>query len=281
MRRPALSVAAALIISGTGPAFAQQASGAPAKPSSPVTVTTEPAAAAPPGATSLPPVVFTPLVMAIKQGASDRRIEATSDERQAVVALFEKRNGPLWTDGAELSARARAVVAEIGKAGQWGLPSAELLPRRLPAEGASLATPAELADAEWQISAAVLKYARYARGGRIAEPSKQLASYIDRTPQLVAPRDVLATLADATDAAAALRGFNPQHPQFLALRDAYAEALKSGTLDHVAFQRAVDVFRLRFPEASLREAQVKVAHMIDPTPRPRAELPPAREPVAA
>lgn len=62
---------------------------------------------------------------------------------------------------------------------------------------------------------------------------------------------------------------------------AYAEALKSGTLDHVAFQRAVDVFRLRFPEASLREAQVKVAHMIDPTPRPRAELPPAREPVAA
>ena len=75
-----------------------------------------------------------------------------------------------------------------------------------------------LADAEIKLSAAVLKYARYARGGRIMDPTTQLSSYLDRKPQLLAPRDVLAKIAAADAPDAVLRGFNPQHPQFEKLR---------------------------------------------------------------
>ena len=46
---------------------------------------------------------------------------------------------------------------------------------------------AKLADAELGLSLAVLKYARYARGGRIEDPATQLSSYLDRKPQLRRP----------------------------------------------------------------------------------------------
>ena len=60
------------------------------------------------------------------------------------------------------------------------------------AAGAGAAPSADaLAEAEITLSLAVLKYARYARGGRIIDPATQLSSYLDRKPQLLDPKDVL------------------------------------------------------------------------------------------
>ena len=52
-------------------------------------------------------------------------------------------------------------------------------------------TPAEVADAEVAISLAVLKYARFARGGRIIDPTILLTSQFDRKPQLIDPEVVI------------------------------------------------------------------------------------------
>ena len=165
-----------------------------------------------------------PIVSAVKQRLSERRlVSVNADERAAIGTFYEKRNGPLWTDGDGLSAKAKAVLAELKRADDWGLPASELVPARLPADGASLSL-VELGEVEALVSAAVLKYARYARGGRIPEPSKQLATYIDRQPQLIPPAMVLDALSANGDVAATLRGFNPQHPAFEALRKAYIEA---------------------------------------------------------
>ena len=74
----------------------------------------------------------------------------------------------------------------------------------------------------------MLKYGRYARGGRIVNPSEQLSSYLDRRPQFVAPKAILDGIAAADEPDAYLRGLNPAHPQFEKLRQKYLALLGRG-----------------------------------------------------
>ena len=90
---------------------------------------------------------------------------------------------------------------------------------------ATPAPPESVATNEIEISQAVLKYGRYARGGRIMNPSEQLSSYLDRRPQLLKPEAILAGISAADDPAAYLRGLNPAHPQFEKLRQKYLAVL--------------------------------------------------------
>ncbi len=64
------------------------------------------------------------------------------------------------------SAKAQAIIDEIGKADDWGLSAAAF---ELPPPGALTATDEAQAIAEIKLDLALLKYARFARGGR-AEP---------------------------------------------------------------------------------------------------------------
>ena len=73
-----------------------------------------------------------------------------------------------------------------------------------------------LADAEVKVSYAVLDYAKDARGGRI-EPLR-LSKNLDPALALPNPSEVLDTIAIRSDAAAYLRSFQPDQPQFEALR---------------------------------------------------------------
>ena len=183
-----------------------------------------------PGAAATAPLTapaVSPLTQAIKARLTDRRLDSTAEERKAASAFFEARNGtPVFAGPDGLTAAGRALLSELAKADDYGLPAAELVPAKLGADAKSF-TEAENADAEARIAMAALKYASYARGGRIPEPSRQLATYLDRAPQLIEPKLVLETLASAPDAAATLRGFNPQHPSFEALRTAYNVARKT------------------------------------------------------
>ncbi len=153
-------------------------------------------------------------------GASDEE----RNERAALVSFYESRAyAPLWTaPGAGYTPKASALEAEIKRSRDWGLDPRDFpLPAGLGAESAAARSPQDLAAAEVKISLAALKYGRYARGGRIINPSEQLSSYLDRRPQLMKPQAILDGLAAADQVDAYLRGLHPKHPQFERLRQKY------------------------------------------------------------
>jgi len=151
-------------------------------------------------------------------------------ERAALLSFYEARNyAPLWlTPEGALTPKASLLIGELQHADQWGLDPADFrLPTWMGTKVASAAPEAAAAD-EIKISLAVLKYGRYARGGRIVNPSEQLSSYLDRRPQLLSPKSILDGIAAAGEPDAYLRGLHPSHPQFERLRQKYLALLNHG-----------------------------------------------------
>jgi len=157
-----------------------------------------------------------------KAGQAGQAGQAEQNDRDALAEFYRKRgNQVLWVSRNGLNERAVAVMSEIRKAGDWALPVAAFKLPKLAlasAQGPKLAANL-LARAETQLSLMVLKYARFARGGR-SEPSK-ISEFLDRQLPLIPPREVMQQISTAADPAAVLRGFHPTHPQFLALLKAY------------------------------------------------------------
>ena len=144
----------------------------------------------------------------------------TVSDYAALAMYYANYDGPpLWIGGGGLSDKAKLLIAEIAQADQWGLEAEKF---RLP-DLANNASTDELVDAEVTLSLAILKYARYARGGRMVP--KNLSFAIDRTPEFEKPDAVLNALRMTDDPAAYLRGLHPQHDQFTKLRQAYLKAL--------------------------------------------------------
>jgi len=137
------------------------------------------------------------------------------------IALAEYYSVPdrrlLWVDANGLNARGKAVMAEIAKADDYGLRAADY---KLPSLGSfnPVAPDAveQLANAELKISAAVVEYAKDARGGRLNPQS--LTKNLDAKLFLPNPAEVIGFIAIRSDPAAYLRSFQPNHPQFEALR---------------------------------------------------------------
>src|SRR5262249_28180430 len=79
-----------------------------------------------------------------------------------------------------------------------------------------------LAEAEIKLTASVVAFARHAQTGRVAfSRVTGDAFYEQDVPQ---PNDVLAKLVDSKDVAATLAAFNPQQPQYKALKAQLAKA---------------------------------------------------------
>jgi murein L,D-transpeptidase YcbB/YkuD len=116
------------------------------------------------------------------------------------------------------SARGQQVLFEIEKASEWGLDPASFA---LPPAEALPATPEAQAEAEISLDLALLKYARFARGGRLT-PSK-VSTLFDQTPPLRDPKAVLAEIEAAEAPDAYLRSLHPKHEQFERLRQALLE----------------------------------------------------------
>jgi murein L,D-transpeptidase YcbB/YkuD len=169
-----------------------------------------------------PPVPADPIAAALQQklGLKVRSADEGEAQDRAALSAFYAAQAyvPLWVSSSGLNARAQAIIAEFGKAADWGLePAAFPAPAVIAAAG-DAPTPAALADAELALSLLAMKYARYARGGRITDPATQLSSYLDRKPQLLEPKTVIEKLAAAGEVDAYLRGLHPQHPGFERLR---------------------------------------------------------------
>ena len=149
-------------------------------------------------------------------------------DRDALSSFYARHDGPLlWVNQRGLTNRTARLSKEIRSADNWGLSAADFL---LPKIGDPSPDSASLIEAELQMSLALLKYARYARGGRM-DP-KRLSNDFDRTPPPLSVATFLRELVEADDPSVALRQQHPRHPQFEKLRQAYLTALKSEATDN-------------------------------------------------
>jgi L,D-transpeptidase YcbB len=191
-------------------------------------------AAAPPGETgrdpaeaiptiAAPDIPAHPVVAAIRLKLQDPALRegANPDDLAALEAYYGGLSGPpSWITGMGFSAKAQALIAEIEKAGDWGLDPGAF---DLPAESDLPSTAEAQAVAEIKLALAALKYARFARGGRLS-PAR-ISPLFDQRPELRDPNTVLAELAQASDPGAYLRALHPKHEQFEGLRQALIKAI--------------------------------------------------------
>jgi murein L,D-transpeptidase YcbB/YkuD len=172
---------------------------------------------------------------AIRMAVQDRlsakfkaKSEAKKTEQGALVEFYSTPDARLlWVDENGFTDRGKAVMEEIAKADDYGLRASDYrLPNAESLSAGGAARTKALANAEIKISFAVLRYARDARGGRIRPQS--LSPNLDPTLALPDPFEVIATIGFRSEPAVYLRSFQPDQPQFEALRKKLIE-LRGGS----------------------------------------------------
>jgi len=144
--------------------------------------------------------------------------------REALLAEYAARSyRPIWLADGKLSARGKDVLALLASAGEDGLQPQAYLPTSLTAFDAPLPEydAAAMARLDIDLSAAALRYARDASGGQFSPAL--LSRYHDVSPPWVAPDRALRVLANSPFAADYLKGLNPTHPAYAAMKKALAE----------------------------------------------------------
>ena len=207
----------------SSPAPAPEPSAVPAAVPQP---TAEMPSAAPAAAeTAQAPATPDPVVAGIRSKLSDPAIrkDANAADLAALEAFYATRDRALWVTEMGFSAKAQAALFEIGEAGEWGLDAAAF---DLPPADALPRTPEEQAIAEIKLDLAILKYARFAKGGRLNPP--EVSELFDQAPPLRDPKSVLAEIESAEAPDAYLQSLHPKHEQFQRLRKALLEARGKG-----------------------------------------------------
>jgi len=144
--------------------------------------------------------------------------------RTALLAQYAARGyRPIWLADGKLSDRGKDVLKLLAASAADGLQPQTYLPTGL----ASFDSPlpendlAAMARLDIDLSAAALRYARDASGGQF-DPAL-LSRYNDLQPPWVAPAEALKVIAYSPFAADYLKGLNPTHPAFAAMKKALAE----------------------------------------------------------
>jgi L,D-transpeptidase YcbB len=214
------------------------------KPAAPaLTPTAEPAGSLPLAAEATPaPVPADPVVAAIRLKLADPglRKDANPDDLAALAAFYGMTTGsPLWMTEMGFTAKGQAALFEIEKADDWGLSAAAF---ELPQAGDLPASLEAQALAEIKLDLAILKYARFARGGRL-NPSK-ISDLFDQVPPLRDPKTVMSEIAAADAPDAYLRSLHPKHEQFERLRQALLAARARVDAGGKPAANAVEIRRL-------------------------------------
>jgi len=144
------------------------------------------------------------------------RSKADPTDLTALQEFYLNTNAtPLWITDMGLSARGQSALFEIEKADDWGLDAAAFeLPR-------AFDLPPGLNDeaaTEITLDLAILKYARFARGGRLNP--RELSAVFDEAPSLRDPKTVLMEIAAVRSPDIYLQSLHPKHEQFIRLREA-------------------------------------------------------------
>ncbi len=149
---------------------------------------------------------------------SDRMFLKTGDRSGAEAFYSARKFAPIWTSNAGANDRAKAAVAYLSKVDADGLDPADY---PIPSFKAGMDA-AALADAEAKLTASVLAYARHAQTGRIA--FSRVSADIVYNPEAPEAKDVLGKLSDAKNVEGVLASYEPQHPQYKALKAQLAKA---------------------------------------------------------
>jgi murein L,D-transpeptidase YcbB/YkuD len=200
-----------------------------------------------------PPPPVDPLLVQVRERLSSPIRGAVADDRDAVKGFYAKQDKLIWVSAEGFTPRAQHVMAEIAKADDWGLLASDFDLPKLAAMAAPL--PA-LADAEIKLSLAALKYARFARGGRL-EPLRVSRNF-DQKPTIVEPADVMVALATSDAPGDYLSGLHPKHQQFHLLRGHLLKARAAAAKPARTEDEAEDV---RLPKGPLLKPGVDHPHV--------------------
>src|SRR5476651_1169428 len=155
-------------------------------------------------------------------GKLDRIVSRKAD-RDGVENYYKSHNyAPLWLSAGAANDRAKSAIAYLAQADAVGLD-----PSDYPTPDFKSAVTADAqAEAELKLTAAVLTFARHAQAGRISYT--RVSADIQFEPVAPEPADVLAKVANDSDAAKVLDAYNPPQPEFKALKVKLEEIRKSG-----------------------------------------------------
>ncbi len=172
----------------------------------------------------------TELAEIIKQGLSEAYRTTARDSRayaeaQKLYFMYGARHfEPIWlvegADGRPAFAPSALEIMEVFRnAEDEGFRPSDYLTPDLDLAAAG-SDPLRLAAVETAFSAAALRYAQHAVGGRIA-PTRVMSTWTLQ-PRQINAADMLVRLAESDDPAAILRELHPRHREFLQLREALA-----------------------------------------------------------
>ena len=240
------------------------------------------------------------VVMASYYAMGDRAVDPMSESIRAILknvggqgSFLEKKDvgalnafyrtqgyAPSWIASGKLTARALKVIARIKQADTDGLdPSAYKVPH-VQIGLAMPATEQALARAEVMLSQAVIDYVHDAHSGRL-DPA-DISQNFDYKPHIADPVAALDKISTADDAPKALASYNPQRPEFQALREKLAEARAAeGHLPPVIPAGRNLKLGMKDPRVVILRERLKVAPPAPPAETPMVEAPAAAAPAAA
>jgi L,D-transpeptidase YcbB len=187
---------------------------------------TAPATAAAPAAPALsgPDAAIAEQLRELPNGKFDRFIGSKKDHT-SIEAFYSSRNyEPLWIADGKAAPRAAAAIDYLRHVDADGLDPADYPVPNF----AGSSTPADLADAEIKLTAAVVTYARHASVGRVHW--SRVSPDIEYTTPAAEPGDVLAAIAAANDIVATLDSYEPQTAAYRALKAKLAD-IRGGKID--------------------------------------------------
>jgi murein L,D-transpeptidase YcbB/YkuD len=153
------------------------------------------------------------------------RFISRKHERQAVEAFYRDRGfAPLWVDKGAPSGRALAAIAYLRGVDADGLEPADYPAPDFKSGDAKSGDAGALAEAELRYTDTLLAYARHAQTGRMH--FSRMSADVFYQPEMPDPADLLGKLASNRDLRTVLDGYQPQHPQYKALKAKLAEARK-------------------------------------------------------
>ncbi len=163
----------------------------------------------------------TPIVASIRAKLQDPTLAKTANAQDlaALVNFYGARSDPVWMTDMGFSSEAQSIIDEVLRADDWGLSSADF---QLPPAGDLPDSVDDQALNEINLDLAILKYARYARGGKTVPV--QLNKLYGMTPSLRDPKTVMVEIADAPQPSLYLQGLHPKHIQFQRLHQALLKA---------------------------------------------------------
>lgn len=230
-------------------ATAPAAAATPAEP--PKEIAKQPASE-PVKAASNVPAADQPVADKLKDmiGAKASRYFDRKNERAAIEKFYGAREfAPVWTQAGSLTAAGKGVIARLKDAASDGLNPADY---PVP-DFAAATTPDALADAEFKLTASMFDYARHAQSGRMHW--SQVSADILYPEHPVDPNEVLAKVTTATDASAALDGYNPPHKLYKELKAKLAELRGQGSGPVIEI---ADGPALKYAPATKKQAEVIV-----------------------